>query len=191
MSQLEALIVKPVNHVLGASPWATERLRRHAGAHVCLQAGPLALKLCIDGRGLLQVAQQSGDPDVTIELNEDFPAKLLLERESVMSSARLSGSADVAETLAFVFRNLRWDIEGDLAAVIGDIPARRLSLAGSRLIHEMRSGAGRLSGNLVEYATEEAGLLVSPAAAGEFIRDVDALRDEMARLEKRIARLGG
>ena len=191
MSQLEALIVKPLNHVLGASPWAVERLRRHAGAHVCLRAGPLALMLCIDGRGLLQAAEQIGDPDVTIELNEDFPAKLLLERESVMSSARLSGSADVAETLAFVFRNLRWDIEGDLAAVVGDIPARRLSLAGSRLMHEMRNGAGRLSGNLVEYATEEAGLLVSPAAAGEFIRDVDALRDEMARLEKRIARLGG
>jgi len=191
MSQLEALLVKPLNHVLHGSPWATERLRRHAGAHVGLRAGPVVLSLSIDGQGLLQSAERGGATDVTIELGADFPARFLLDRDSAMSAARLSGSADVAETLAFVFRNIRWDAEADLADVIGDIPARRLTLAGTRLAHELRDGSGRLAGNLVEYATEEAGLLVSPASADTFIRDVDRLRDEMARLEKRIARLGG
>lgn len=192
MSQLEALVVKPLNHVLAGSPWALERLRHHAGAHVRLRAGALlGLDLCIDGHGFFQAAQAHVEPDVDIELADDFPARLLLERDTLMASTRLSGSADVAETLAFVFRNLRWDIEGDLAAVLGDIPARRLSLAGSSLLNEVRTGAGRLSGNLAEYACEEAKLLVAQPEVGHFLREVDVLRDEMARLEKRIARLGG
>lgn len=191
MSQLEALIVKPLNHVLAGSPWALERLRHHAGAHVRLRAGPLSLDLCIDGHGFFQAAQANMEPDVGIELADDFPVRLLLERDTLMASARLSGSADVAETLAFVFRNLRWDIEADLATVLGDIPARRLSLAGSSLLHEVRVGAGRLSGNLAEYACEEARLLVAEPEVGQFLREVDLLRDEMARLEKRISRLGG
>jgi len=190
MSQLEALLVKPLNHVLAAAPWALERLRRHAGAHVRLGAGPLALGLCIDGHGFFQAAVEPAEPDVGIELSADFPVRLLLDRETLLSSARLSGSADVAETLAFVFRNLRWDAEGDLAAVIGDIPARRLSLGASRLAEEIRHGADRVASNLAEYASEESELLVARCDVERFLSEVDMLRDETARLEKRINRLG-
>jgi hypothetical protein len=59
-----------------------------------------------------------------------MPAKLLLDRDALFASVKLSGSADLAECLAFVFRNLGWDIEEDLASVLGDIPARRLALTG-------------------------------------------------------------
>lgn len=191
MRQLEILIVKPINHVLGSTPWALERLRRHAGAHLLLRAGPFELALCIDGEGLFRAPQTSANPDVSIELAADFPVRLLFDRESLMSSARLSGSADVAETLAFVFRNLRWDAEADLAAVIGDIPARRLSLAGARLSSEIRSGGSRFASNLVEYVSDESDLLASRPSIERFLGEVDRLRDETARIEKRIARLGG
>lgn len=191
MRQLEILVVKPINHVLGSTPWALERLRRHAGAHLLLKAGPFELALCIDGEGLFCASQTRTDPDVSIELAADFPVRMLFDRESLMSSARLSGSADVAETLAFVFRNLRWDAEADLAAVIGDIPARRLSLAGARMSSEIRSGGSRLASNLLEYVSDESDLLASRASIEGFLGEVDELRDEAARIEKRIARLGG
>lgn len=191
MRQLETLIVKPLNHVLGSAPWAVERLRRHAGAHLTLLAGPFELALCIDGEGLLQPSQGAESPDVSIELAADFPARLLFDRESLMSSARLGGSADVAETLAFVFRNLRWDAEADLAGVVGDIPARRVSLAGARLVSGVRAGASRLAANFAEYASDESELLASRQNIERFLGEVDRLRDETARIEKRIARLGG
>lgn len=191
MSRLEALLVKPLNHMLAGASWAKERLRRHTGAHVRMQAGPLlCMDLCIDGEGLFQAATEAVSPDVSIELPTDFPARMLVARDSLMASAKLSGSADIAETLAFVFRHLRWDVEADLAAVIGDIPARRLSLAGARLIQDAGEAAARVGENLAEYARDESGLLVASEVVQDFSAQVDALRDDLARLEKRLIRLG-
>jgi ubiquinone biosynthesis protein UbiJ len=42
---------------------------------------------------------------------------------------------------------------------------------------------------MMEYWTEEQPLLAKPSALHEFIREVDALKDETARLEQRISAL--
>jgi len=191
MSLSDRLLLVPLNHLIAQAPWASERLGRHAGARVAIAAGPLTLRLTIDGSGLLQAADTVAEPDVRIELPDDFAVRALTDRSKLMSGARLSGAADVAETLAFVFRNLRWDAEGDLAAVIGDIPARRLSLAASALARNTRDGLSRLGANFAEYASNEGELLADPAAVKNFVSAVDALRDDLARLDKRVERLGG
>ncbi len=190
MSLSDRLLLVPLNHLIAQAPWASERLGRHAGARVAIAAGPLTLRLTIDGSGLLQAADTVAEPDVRIELPDDFAVRALTDRSKLMSGARLSGAADVAETLAFVFRNLRWDAEGDLAAVIGDIPARRLSLAAGALARSTRDGLSRLGANFAEYANHEGELLADPAAVKNFVSAVDALRDDLARLDKRVERLG-
>ena len=189
MNLLERLVVVPVNHLIGDSPWAGERLRQHAGAHVRIQAGGLRISLQIDAAGFLQAGDASISPDVCIELPADFPARAMVDRSSLMSAARLSGAADIAETLAFVFRNLRWDMEGDLASLVGDIPARRLMRSGAALFSAARDGGQRMAENMLEFATEESGLLASPAEIKVFLGEVDVLRDDLARLDKRLSRL--
>ncbi len=189
MGQIETLLVKPVNHLLLASPWATERLHAHAGARVGFVAGPVRLVVQIDHQGLLRACEQE-ETDVLIELPEDFLLVAMVDRSRLMSSARISGAADIAETLAFVFRNLRWDAEGDLARYLGDIPARRLSMAGTSLLEGARSSSQRVVDNLREYLNEESGLLPNAVEVAEFARAVDQLRDDVARLEKRLQRLG-
>lgn len=188
MGRIELLLVKPINHVLGASPWAKERLRTHSGAHVGFAAGPLNCVMQIDGHGLLQAADRDGT-DVLIQFPDDFLLTALVDRNRLMSSARISGAADVAETLAFVFRNLRWDIESDLASILGDIPARRLSLAGAAFLTSTQASGKRAMENLREYVAEESGLLPPSSAVIEFAGEVDRLRDDIARLEKRLQRL--
>jgi ubiquinone biosynthesis protein UbiJ len=47
----------------------------------------------------------------------------------------------------------------------------------------------RLGLNAAEFATEESGLVTSARDLTLFGRDVDQLRDDAARLEKRISRL--
>jgi ubiquinone biosynthesis protein UbiJ len=172
MSILNRLIVMPLNHLLERAPWAAERLRQHTGGVVRIQGGGVAVSMQIDSDGYLRAFEGAKPPDVCIDLPADFLLRAAVDRNSLMSAARLSGMADLAETFAFVFRNLRWDVEADLAQLFGDIPARRLA------------------DNLSEYATEDSGLLASPSLLKAFVGEVDVLRDDLARLEKRLQHLG-
>ena len=189
MSAVQKLIVGALGHLLAREVWARERLRPHAGGVVCIEAGPVVLALRIDGHGMLIACDAGGVPDVTLALPADAPLRLLLDRQSLFAGVRLAGSADVAEALAFVFRNLRWDVEEDLARVVGDIPARRLSMLGQRVGHQLHEGGRRLAANVAEFASEEAGLVVAAREVAAFVSDVDRLRDDLARLEKRLQRL--
>lgn len=151
--------------------------------------GPLQLNLSIDAQGLLAVGSSAGTPEVTISLAADTPARLLVDRSSLFSSVKIAGSVDIAESLAFVFRHLRWDAEADLANLVGDVPARRLAILGGRLGHQVQESARRLVDNLGEYAVEDSSLLAVKRDVVSFGNAVDQLRDDLARLEKRINRL--
>lgn len=189
MSAPQKLIVAALGHLLGRESWARERLRPHAGAVVRIEGGPLAIGLHIDEHGMLLASEGDAAPDVTLTLPADAPLRLLLDRQSLFAGIRLAGSADIAEALAFVFRNLRWDVEEDLARFVGDIPARRLSLLGNRFAREFSEASRRLTANVAEYVSEEAHIVVPARELSSFASEIDRLRDDLARLEKRVQRL--
>ncbi|MDD2883982.1 MAG: hypothetical protein PHT48_02925 [Dechloromonas sp.] len=189
MLGLDRLFIRSLNHVLRQSPWACERLRAHAGAVVALQGGAMHIHYQIQNDGLTALADPSSQPTVTVSLPNDFPAKALVDRERLFATARLQGAVDVAETLAFVFRNLSWDAEGDVARLIGDIPARRFRLLAQGLNRALLRGGRSLAENITEYSVEEAALLPSAHEVSEFSAAVNGLRDDLARLEKRFGRL--
>lgn len=179
------------NHLLAAEDWATARLKPFAGHTARLEVGAFALPLRIDGDGRLRRGDKLGETGVSIRLPDDTPLRWLTDRASVFAAARISGSADFAEALAFVFRNLRWDVEADLASVVGDIAAHRL-LRGAR---ELGAWQGRqlrkLAANVAEFLTEERPTLTRAADVSAFCGAVDALRDDCARLESRLLKLAG
>lgn len=189
MAVFDRMLVAALNHVLQHESWARERLRPYAGAQALVQAGPLDIHLAITADGLFGAGSPAAVPAVTITLPHDTPFKLLQDRKAAFQAARLSGSADLAETLAFVFRNLRWDVEADLARYLGDIPAHRLEGLRKALLTQGRQATQRLFGNLAEYAAEDSTWLASRHEIEAFGRDVEVLRDDLARLENRLARL--
>jgi ubiquinone biosynthesis protein UbiJ len=190
---LNTLLVRALNHLIGGEPWAGERLRAFAGKTVTIAGGPFPMHLAVTADGLFAVADVAGELEseaaVTITLPADFAARLLVDRSSLFAAAKLAGSADFAETLAFVFRNLRWDAEDDLAQWVGDIAARRLVQAGKSLHARQTQAVSNLAANVAEYATEDADWLAPPRELQAFGEAVNALRDDVARLEKRLQRL--
>ncbi len=189
MPAIETLILPFLNRLLTQENWARERLLPFSGHSVGIDGGPFRLAFSIDESGLFSMASPDTPPDVTISFGADAPFRLLVDPGSVFTSARLSGTANFAETLAFVFRNLRWDYEGDLANVVGDIPARRLASLLESGIEWHRSASSRIGANLAEYATEESQLVASARDIEQFCSAVDMVRDDLARLEKRLAKL--
>lgn len=189
MAGFERIIFPTLNHLVKNESWARERLRQFSGSRLLIAAGTIQLNLRIDDKGLFSLADLSQPADVLLNLPADAPLKFLFDRNALFSSIKLSGSADLAECLAFVFRNLHWDIEGDLASILGDIPARRLALIGTQLGNHLQDGAKRMSQNFIEFSTEDSQLLVATREINEFCQAVDDVRDDAARLEKRIKQL--
>lgn len=190
MDSVIRLGVRGLNHIVANESWATERLRKHAGAHVRMVGGPLTIQLAIDQMGLFHLAHGSAEPDVRLRLPSDFVARMLMDRDNMFSAVKLEGSVDLAESLAFVFRNLAWDVEADLAAMIGDIPAHRLVRMGRSIATALRRSVSNAADNLREYAVDESALLANEGDITGFAGAVSALRDDVARLEKRVARFG-
>lgn len=182
--------VAALNHLLGQEPWARERLRGFAGQRARLALGALTFDLCVTAEGCFAAPQDAeGTPAVTIELPGDAALRYAGDPEALFAKARIVGAADFAEAIGFVFRHVRWDFEGDLAAFVGDIPARRLAQLHRRWLAWQRSAARRLAENGSEYLTEEGRMLTSSRTLEEFCQHIDTLRDDVARLEKRLARL--
>lgn len=183
---LNAVVCGAINHLLKTSSWALVRLRGFSGSVLAIEGTPFPIRLRIHEEGYFSAAEPEELPAVTISLPQDAVARLLADRSSLFSSIRISGAADLAETLGFVFRNLEWDAEGDLAGLIGDIPARRLALTGQGLANGLRNSAERGLENLREYAVEERRVVAANDEIVAFGEAVDVLRHDLSRLEKRI-----
>ena len=106
-----------------------------------------------------------------------------------MKAVRINGNAEMADALGFVFRNLRWDPEADLAALVGDVAAHRLHEGVLSLLSTQRSAAQAAGNNLLEYLTIEKRILPSRTEIEQHVDRLRELRDAVARLEKRIERI--
>ena len=179
-----------LNHLLEQQPWAAERLKPFAGQAVEFRCPPFPdLRLRITDDGLLDRALVETASALIVKITPGALPFLLARDETARKQVEIEGSADLASAVDHLFRNLTWDFEEDLSKVFGDIIAHRLASSSNALAAWQREAVLRLAENLAEYWTEEQPLLARPADVESFCCKVDTLRDDVARLEKRIQHL--
>ena len=179
-----------LNHLLNAEAWARDKLKPYAGQCVEFRSPPLpALRLDILDTGLLRAAAEDAAPNLVVNIGAAALPAALRGEDALLREIGIEGNADLAGTVQYLFRHLRWDIAEDLSRVFGDVIAQRLVSEGRRFAAWNREAAQKLAQNFAEYWTEEQTLLARPAEVRQFLADVDQLRDDLARLEKRIETL--
>jgi len=178
-----------INHLLAQQGWARQRLAAHAGTSLRLSAEPLTLRCTIGDDGSLKAAEDSTEDAVVISVPFASLAAVTEGIDALMAEVRITGNADVADTLSFVFRHLRWDREADLARVFGPIVGRRLHLGAQQCERAVPDLARRLAGNVGEYLVHEGAWLVPKSAMDQHVSQMRHLRDDLARLEQRVSRL--
>ena len=146
----------------------------------------MAIRLGIGDTGEAAVAAPEPAPDVTIRLTPGVMLRLAARDASAWNDIAVEGDPQLAAALNHIARNIRWDIEEDLSRVFGDIVAHRMVESGRKLDTWGRQGADNLARSFAEYWTEEQPLIASRADVEQFNRDVDTLRDDVARLERKI-----
>ena len=145
------------NHVIAGEPVAVQRLRVHAGRSLLLHLDgwpsllpalpPLALR--ITPAGLLEWCggEPTESPDLRVAVDASNPA-LALVRALAGDRPRIevAGDAQFATDVNWLFDNLRWDLEDDLARLIGDAPARELSRLGRSIAAALREAVRGIGG---------------------------------------------
>jgi ubiquinone biosynthesis protein UbiJ len=170
----EAVIERAIllaNHVIAGEPVAAQRLRAHAGRSLLLDAQgwpsllpPLpALAFRVTPAGLLEWcgADVPEAPDLRVSIDASNPALAVLrtlggERPRI----EVAGDAQFATDVNWLFDNLRWDLEDDLARVIGDAPAHELARLGGSVALALREavrGIGSLASRLRRNGVDPAG----------------------------------
>ena len=175
-----------VNHLLDGETWARVRLQPFAGQCARFVCGPFDAALEITPQGTFTPATADVIPTVTFTLPFDAPWRALGDRDALIAEAKINGAADLAECLGFVLRHLRWDIEDDLAPLVGDVAARRLVQGGRAFAGWQRTQASNLTHQVADYFTIENPLLVRPAEITAFAGEVDQLRRAVEQFEQRI-----
>lgn len=186
---IASLFVAAANHLLEDARWARDRLSPHATRLARLQIGELAVDFSIDGDGYLCESASAGEPEVSIRLPSPGPAGLADGFEAFAGRARINGHVEMADALGFVFRHLRWDIAGDLARLVGDVPAHRLHRGAVALLAGQKQALTALEQNLREFVADGGTPALPKAQWRARSEALACLRDAVARLDKRVGRI--
>lgn len=144
--ELRMRLVLLINHVLLQEPQAQARLARRRSGVIRARWGTFQLCWRITAAGLLEVCGQDQTPDLVISLDGQTPLELARQvLEGQRPPVQIEGDVQLAAEVAWLAENLRWDVEEDLARLLGDVPAHALADAGRRLLQALRTFAMRSS----------------------------------------------
>jgi len=183
------IVPAAVNHLLAQEDWACAKLAPHAGKTARFDAGFGQLDLTVEANGFLALAQGGVEPAVTIKVKAADIPLIAQDMNKAFSYVKIEGDADFANSISQVSQGLHWDAEDDLAKLFGDVAAVRMVTGAKAAAAAARDGHKRLSENLAEYLTEEKPVLMRPPAVADFAADVARLRDDVERMQKRVAKL--
>ncbi len=99
----------------------------------------------------------------------------------------ISGDAEVAAGFERLFKAARPDLEGELARLLGELPAHYLARTAKGVLRWGRQAARSLTRSSSEYLTEESRDLVPRAELEVFLGGVDHAREDVDRAAARLA----
>jgi ubiquinone biosynthesis protein UbiJ len=181
----EGLVERSLNHLLRQSPGTAEALRRHAGCSVRFDLALAQFDFRIGDDGYFSEGVVE-TPDAVIRPTAALITRLPFFGREALRDADYSGDPALLATLDRVFKKLEWDVEADLAPIVGDIAAHRLHAFGRDALAGLAHTLSALGHNASEYIVEEAELMARGVDVARFNREVDTLADDAARLEARL-----
>jgi ubiquinone biosynthesis protein UbiJ len=181
------LLIGALNHLLGQAPAVQADLAKLAGRTFAVSLPLFAANVVIMPDGLL--AHSAAEPEATLVLSTRFFLTRLTDVQAASRQVVLEGDAELASKAGAALGALSWDAAEDLSSLVGDVLAQRVVMTSQALLKMPLSFGQRFTETMVEYLRDEDRLLPRKEAVVEFCDAVDTLRNDMARLEKRLARL--
>ena len=144
VDEIQQRLLLLLNHVLAQEPEAMQRLSRVAGQTLLLRWRHFHMGLAVTRVGLLDRTMPGATPDLSLTLIEESP--LTLAQAALRGQkppVRIEGDVLLAAEVNWLVDHLRWDIEEDLARLIGDAPARAVGEVAQRALAALREFAAK------------------------------------------------
>ncbi len=123
-------VVLLLNHVLMQEPQAMERLVRQKGRVVLMQWRNYTFRLLVTPAGLLDVGAPDAHADLLLVIAQESPLSIAQELlQGGKPAVRIEGDVQLAAEVSWLIDHVRWDVEEDLARIMGDAPAHAIVLA--------------------------------------------------------------
>ncbi len=188
----ETALVRAINHVLSREEWALRDLSHHQGRviELILPIGSMQWQIQ-DDSFIALLSEIHPRPDLVLEIDANSFSTLSAPQGSIkdraMRAVKITGDAQLAQLIAKLSNQLRWEYEEDLAKIIGDAPAHFICTQAKRFAQATEKALLDLQGNMVEYLSEEKKVLLHQRDFISHKMEIQAVRDAVERLEKRIS----
>ena len=148
VEEFQRRLVLLINHVLMQESEAQTRLAGQAGRVVEARWRMFVMRLVATPAGLLDLAAPDAQPDLTLTLAEESPWGLAQAAfRGDKPALHITGDVAFAGEVNWLVENVRWDLEEDLARLIGDVPAHAMADATRRMMQALRQFAARMPGS--------------------------------------------
>ncbi|HYM43464.1 MAG TPA: SCP2 sterol-binding domain-containing protein [Steroidobacteraceae bacterium] len=178
-----------LNRGLPRSGRARQLCAELAGRSLALEVrGFVTLRIESNG-ATLSVTESAADADARLEVG---PLGLLAlmgadaQQALQRGDANITGDAEIAAKFRELTRLLRPDPEEELSLVLGDVPAHQLGRLARGALEWGRGAARSAWRNGADYLAHERADLVPRREGEQFLRGVDALREDVDRAAARI-----
>ena len=141
--EVQQRMVLFLNHVLMQEKEAMDRLVRQRGRVARVQWRSYSMALLVTPAGLFNLAPEGAAPDLQLHVTEASPLALAsVALRGDKPAIRIEGDVQLAAEINWLVDHVRWDVEEDLARVIGDAPAHTLAQFASRAAQTLRQFVG-------------------------------------------------
>ena len=189
---LTATIENVLNRGLPRSPRAQQLCAELTGRSVAVEIREIT-RLLLQSTGVsLRISRGDAGADAEIVGGPFGLLALGGERpEAVVQrgDVEIRGDAELAQKFRELILLLRPDPEEELSLVVGDVPAHQIGRFARMARGWTHRAASTTVQNIAEYLGHERQHLVPRNEGEQFLRGVDAVREDVDRLEARIALL--
>ena len=186
---LKQLLTRLLNHIIAQNSWAKARLQPYSGKSVRFNVFPVNAMLTVLEDGGLAMAGEALPPDASVNITPGVALRLIAGDEAANTLIEIEGDTELATAMAKVLHEMSWDFEEDLSRVIGDVAAHHAAKFGTKAGAGIKRQTINLAEMVTEYWQEEMPLLAKKRHVENFIQEVDTLREDTERLQKRFEKL--
>lgn len=186
---LKPLISRFLQHITNQNNWSRAYLASFAGKVIQFDFVLIKESLLILEDGSLSIAGETATPDATIHLAPSLALRLMTQDESAKLQIKIDGDVHLATEFSKILQQMRWDIEEDLSHFIGDIAANKLVNNYQKIAQVSKKQSVNLADMFSEYWQEEKPIVAKKWRVGQFINEVECLKSDIARFEKKMQKL--